>query len=394
MSSTLSNKPSSLAVQPAGRNSQDMVEQTQMSRDQIDAAEAAGILSPKQAKAMRSELAGRDPDEIVKPTKTPLASDGPVIGNEDNLRFLRSFGDVFIGVGLVLLALGVSAVVAILGGGPIFLVAAAGAYGLAEYFGRYKRAHFPTLITALAFLLFIQTGLSSLAALSGILAALITVTAMAIFYIRIRLPFCIALIAIALLYLLFALLGQVAPDLLRNQFGWVLVFSGLTIFTAALLYDRQDSHRRTRFADNAFWLHLLAAPLIIHGLVGYAVMEKAELLFDVLPVLSFTQADATIILVATGVITVIGLAINRRALIVSSLGYAGLAIAFLVKQTDANVSSTLAITLVVLGAAIVLLGVAWHPVRNQLIRVLPQWRVFPPPYVPLETRPLESTSAT
>lgn len=367
-----------------------MVEQTQMSRDQIDAAEAAGILSPKQAKAMRSDLAGRDPEEIVKPPKMPRAPDGPVIGNEDDLRFLRSFGDVFIGVGLVLLALGVSAIVAIFGGGPVFLVAAAGAYGLAEYFGRYKRAHFPTLITALAFLLFIQTGLSGLASLNGIFAAMITVAAMTMFYARIRLPFCIALIAIALLYLLFAFLGQVAPGLLRNQFGWVLVSSGLAIFAAALLYDIQDRHRRTRFADNAFWLHLLAAPLIIHGLVGYAVMEKAELLFDVLPVLSFTQADATIILAATGVITVIGLAINRRALIVSSLGYAGLAVAFLVKQTDVNLGSTVSITLILLGAAIVLLGVVWHPVRNQLIRVLPQWRVFPPPYVPLETKPLES----
>jgi hypothetical protein len=106
-------------------------------------------------------------------------------------------------------------------------------------------------------------------------------------------------------------------------------------------------------------------------------------LFDVLPVLSFTQADAMIILVATGVITVVGLAINRRALIVSSLGYAGLAVAFLVKQTDVNLGSTVSITLILLGAAIVLLGVAWHPVRNQLIRILPQWRVFPPPYEPL-----------
>ncbi|GHA88106.1 hypothetical protein GCM10009069_08820 [Algimonas arctica] len=374
-----------------------MVEQTQMSRDQIDAAEAAGILSPKQAKAMRNDVAGRDPDERLKPSRAAKAA-GPdqdaVIGNEDHLRFLRSFGDVFIGIGLVLLALGVSAIVAIFGGGPVFLVAAVGAYGLAEYFGRYKRSHFPTLITALAFLLFVQTGLSGLASVNGILAALITVAAMAIFYARIRLPFCIALIAIALLYLLFAFLGQVAPDLLRQQFGWILVSAGLAIFAVALLYDTQDLHRRTRFADNAFWLHILAAPMIIHGLVGYAVMEKAEFVFDVLPVLSFTPADATIILAATAVITVIGLAINRRALIVSSLGYAGLAIAFLVKQTELNLGSTLSITLILLGAAIVLLGVAWHPVRNQLIRVLPQWRVFPPPYVPLETNPLDTQAST
>jgi hypothetical protein len=360
-----------------------MVESIHLNREQIDAAEAAEIISPKQAKTMRNALATTDPTTLAK----PASQTGPTIGNEDNLRFLRSFGDVFIGVGLVLLALGVSAVVALFGGGPVFLVAAAGAYGLAEYFGRHKRAHFPTLITALAFLIFIHTGLSGLTSLNGIIAALITVAVMAGFYARIRLPFCIALIAVSLLYLIFALLGQTAPSLLQNHFGVVLVIAGLAIFAAALLYDIQDSHRRTRFADNAFWLHLLAAPLIIHGLVGYAVMDKTEMLFNAIPVLAFTQTDAAIILIATCVITVIGLAINRRALIVSSLGYAGLAIGFLVKQTDINFGTTISVTLILLGAAIVLLGVAWHPVRNQLIRALPQWRVFPPPYEPLETAP-------
>ena len=348
---------------------------TRLTPEQIDAAEAAGIIPPKQAKSMRADIAADDPSRRA-------ASSEPTIGDEDHLRFLRSFGDVFIGVGLVLLALGVSTVVGLFGGGPIFLVAAAGAFGLAEYFGRHKRTHFPTLITALCFLIFVQAGLSGVAALSGVIAALITVAAMALFYARIRLPFCIALIAISLLFLLFSLLAQIAPDLLRNHFGGVLVLSGLAIFAVALLYDTQDRHRRTRFADNAFWLHLLAAPLIIHGLVGYAVVKKADMLFDVIPVLNFTQSDAIIVLIATGVITLIGLAINRRALIVSSLGYCGVAIAFLVKQTDLDLGSTLAITLVLLGAAIVLLGVAWHPVRNRLIRILPDWRVFPPPYEP------------
>lgn len=359
-----------------------MAELTHMTRDQIDAAEAAGILSPKQAKAMRSDLAAREPDARPNATKRASKPSSSVIGDEDNLRFLRSFGDVFIGVGLVLLALGVSAVVALLGGGPLFLVAAAGAYALAEFFGRHKRSHFPTLITALAFLVFVQTGLSGLTAINGVVAAIMTVVAMALFYARIRLPFCIALIAVALLSLLFSLLSQVLPNMLYSHFGLVLILSGIAIFAVALLYDIQDSHRRTRFADNAFWLHLLSAPLIIHGLVGMAVIEKTDMVLDVIPALNVTQTDAAIILIATGVITLIGLAINRRALIVSSLGYVGLAIRFLIRQTDADFGATISITLVLLGAAIVLLGVAWHPVRNLLIRALPQWRVFPPPYEP------------
>lgn len=350
---------------------------TQMTRDQIDRAEAAGILSAKQAKAMRTELSAAKPLAKVDPVT-------PQIGNEDDLRFLRSFGDVFIGVGLILLALGASAITRfVFGGGSAYLLAALGAYGLAEYFGRRRRAHFPTLITALAFLIFVQRGLDAFGALGGLGglgAALITVVAMTLFYFRIRLPFCIALIAISLLYLFFAFLAQVAPDLLRNQFGGVLMLSGGMIFTAALLYDRQDLHRRTRFADNAFWLHLLAAPLLIHGFVGYAIMDRTEFLYEIIPVLDISRSDAVLVLIATGVITIVGLAINRRALIVSALGYTALAIGWLVKETRLDWGTTLSLTLLLLGAAVVLLGVAWHPLRNQLIKVLPKWKVFPPPY--------------
>ncbi|MEM7731145.1 MAG: hypothetical protein AAF311_18130, partial [Pseudomonadota bacterium] len=347
---------------------------TQMTREQIDAAEAAGIVPPRQARAMRAALAAKSPE----PAKTPDAR----IGNEDDLRFLRSFGDVFIGVGLILLALGTAAITGLVGGGPLFLGAAVAAWAMAEWFGRRKRAHFPTLITALAFLVFVQTGLSGIASLGGIGAALITVAAMGLFYWRIRLPFCIALIAVSLIYLLFAVLNEVAPGLLRREFTAVMVMSGLAVFAAALLYDVRDLHRRTRFADNAFWLHLLAAPLIIHGLVGSAVASRTDLLFDIIPTFVFTERDAGVVLAALGALTLVGLAINRRALIVSSLFYAGAAIAFLVRRTGIDLGSALSLTLVLLGAAIVLLGVAWHPARGLLLRVLPDWRVFPPPYRP------------
>lgn len=350
---------------------------TQMTREQIEQAEAAGILSRKQARAMLAELDAQDPEAASPKTGAPKTK--AVIGNEDDLRFLRSFGDVFIGVGLIILALGIAAITGMFGGGLAYLLAAGAAYGMAEYFGRKKRAHFPTLICALAFLVFIQNGLSALLPGSGVMAAAITVGGMTLFYARIRLPFCIALIAVSLIYLLFDVLGWVAPELLRQSIGLILVLSGLAIFTLALAYDTRDTHRRTRFADNAFWLHLLAAPLIIHGLIGEAVMARADSFFGI-PIPRFTESDATLILIAMAVVTVIGLAINRRALIVSSLLYAGIAVAFLFRRTGLDFGGTLAATLVLMGAMIVLLGVAWHPVRNQLIRVLPKWKVFPPPF--------------
>src|SRR5438874_3733945 len=36
---------------------------------------------------------------------------------------------------------------------------------------------------------------------------------------------------------------------------------------AAMAFDASDRERATRRADCAFWLHLLAAPLIVHSLI-------------------------------------------------------------------------------------------------------------------------------
>jgi hypothetical protein len=38
----------------------------------------------------------------------------------------------------------------------------------------------------------------------------------------------------------------------------------LVVFGIALRWDASDRERRTRRADVAFWLHLLAAPLLVH----------------------------------------------------------------------------------------------------------------------------------
>ena len=152
-----------------------------MTPEQITKALDAGIITEDQAKAMRGK-------PIIE-----ASSDAAVIGNEDDMRFLRSFSDVFISIGVGLFALGLSAVAAIFGGGFSFIGAAVIMGFMAEYFGRKRRAHAPTLITALAFLLFTQRGVGALIGdVSGITTALVTLGAMLLYYWRIRLPFCIA----------------------------------------------------------------------------------------------------------------------------------------------------------------------------------------------------------
>jgi hypothetical protein len=350
-----------------------MTNNAPMTAAQIKKALEAGIISKGQADSM---LAGHASPHQASKANIDLAQ----IGDEENLRFLRSFSDVFIAIGLVILGFGAAGLVSLLGGGVMNGLAAIACFALAFYFGKKKRAHLPCLVLALAFLIFTQAFASTLFAGSGTIAALITLCAMSLFYYFIRLPFCIALIALASLYLVFALIRIVAPTALPVHTGVILMVSGLIIFALALIYDTKDVQRKTRFSDNAFWLHFLAAPMIIHGFAIGAIRNKVDLAFGFVPTFNIDRSDAMVVLILVGIITFVGLAINRRGLIVSSLGYAGISLIYLVGGTGLGFSAVLVATLLLLGATIVLLGAVWHGLRNIIIKFLPKWKIFPPAY--------------
>lgn len=354
-----------------------------MTPDQIKAALKAGIITQDQADAM---LMREEPSTALSDQNPNRAETEAVIGNEESLRFIRGFSDVFIAIGIVLLAIGLSALSALLGGGLVYIGSAVVMALMADYFGRKKRAHLPTLITALAFLIFTQKGVGGFLTHAGIDSAittsLITLGAMLLFYWRVRLPFCIALIALSILTLFYTVLFRLAPELTNGNVGWFLGLGGLCTFATALYYDSKDLHRTTRFSDNAFWLHLAAAPLLIHGMALEAVTLKADMVFNIIPMVSFKETDAAIILIIIAFITLVGLAINRRALIVSSLGYAAIAIGYLIKNTGLGFGTVITITFLILGVSIVFLGAGWHSARNLILKILPQWRVFPPAYDP------------
>ena len=77
---------------------------TDMTPEQITKALEAGIISEAQAKTMRAKAGTAETD---------LAQ----IGNEDEMRFLRSFSDVFIAIGVGIFGFGLSVVASLMGGG-------------------------------------------------------------------------------------------------------------------------------------------------------------------------------------------------------------------------------------------------------------------------------------
>ena len=350
---------------------------SQMTPEQIKAALEAGIITQAQADNMLA-------DPIDNNGVDNNGVDSAAIGDEENLRFIRVFSDIFISIGIGLLMLGLGAIAGLFGGGIAFIGAAIICAIMAEYFGRKKRSHLPTLISALAFLVFTLNGVSGLFESAGfggdILTALITLVAMGAFYWRVRLPFCIALITLAGLYLGLTLFRMVAPDFVASQFGWVMAIGGLITLFFGIYYDSKDQHRTTRFSDNAFWLHLTAAPLLIHGSVLELVKTQTTQVLGLVPVIDVSQGDAVIMLLIVGLVTLVGLILNRRALIVSSLIYALIAVGYLLIKSGVSLTLALTLTLILIGAAITLLGVGWHPARNLIIKALPQSRFIPGPY--------------
>jgi len=89
---------------------------TDMTPAQITKALEAGIISEAQANTMRAKAGVAESD---------LSHLGAQIGNEDEMRFLRSFSDVFISIGVGIFGFGLSVVAGLFGGGTSFLFAAA-----------------------------------------------------------------------------------------------------------------------------------------------------------------------------------------------------------------------------------------------------------------------------
>ena len=180
----------------------------------------------------------------------------------------------------------------------------------------------------------------------------------AIYYARFRLPFALLPLALGVgiagvqaLILLFGWDRTAAvPQLLGLLFGFLL-------FAAAMWYDTSDPERRTRNADCGFWLHMAAAPLIVHSLLSiFGGTSLAR---------SGAGTGLTIALIAG--VTLVALAIDRRALIVSSLGYLLAAVGYVVSTASQLLGGSTFASLIVLGVVVLIVGMGWHPARRAIL---------------------------
>ena len=172
---------------------------------------------------------------------------------DEPLKFVRSFGDVFIALGILLLVISIN-MLDLSGSSHILPVIVF--VVLAEWLVRVRRLVLPGMVIVIAILFFVNKLLifdyehAKTAEL-----ALLGVTSL-LFYLRYKMPFSLLPVAISLVAIIVI---QIGTDVIDQPIVFVAI--GVAIFVVAMWFDSQDTKRQTHLSDNAFWLHLLAAPL-------------------------------------------------------------------------------------------------------------------------------------
>ncbi|MEM9705823.1 MAG: hypothetical protein AAF850_07070 [Pseudomonadota bacterium] len=353
---------------------------------------------------------------------------GPV--GEENVRFIRNFHDIFLSLGLAILISGVALTSFLIGGeailamfngslgtatqGSLRLVAgiaaanALVAWLLAEVFARSRRLFLPAIVTYIAFTTFFSIAVTVLYASTidiqnfssffgnegpgstslfeeflvfGTIMYGAAAFASLLYYARTKLALSFAIGAASFFSAIVSMVSKSAPGLLITNSVLIQILSGVFLFLLGIYFDARDPMRRTRFADNGFWLHFFAAPTIFYAVLMYVTSGAAVLTGGFSSNIQGPPvAVATLMLVF--VFALISVLINRRAFLVSGLLAAIIAVGVLFNSAGLGAAWTAAGTLLTLGIAMVVLGGAWSSIRRVVVSPFPKtgfWaRIIPP----------------
>jgi len=346
------------------------------SQNDLDEAVASGAISAEAATALRAFVDSQRASPAV---------------DEENFRLVTGFNDIFVSIASAILLFAVGwigqsigqstgLVVDIDGPSPLAPAAvAATAWGLALFFTAKRRMALPSILLLLAFVggVFTAVGFSEVLllgearlenneALGGVLAAVAGAVAAGAAWLhwnRFRVPITIAAGAAAVsaiaVGLLIGVMGD--PDQIKNIILGFVLLLGIGVFLFAMSWDSSDPARVTRRSDVAFWLHLLAAPMIVHPIFTLLGLNDG----------TATIGEGLVVIALYVVLGIAALAIDRRALLVSALAYVLYALSELFKQVGA-VELNIALTALVIGSALLLLSAFWHQARALVVRQLPE----------------------
>jgi len=339
--------------------------------EHLDLGIAEGIITAEQAAKLRALAAS------VSTAAAQVVDGGATLDPDDErFRLIGGFNDIFVAIGVLLLVSALFGLSSTLGFGAGFaFIAMAAAWALSEVFSRRLKLALPAITLALMFAG--AGGIATYMIASGLLQAsgavepesLTPDTALfglgaALFALlhlwRFRVPIDTAIAAGGLVCAVMGCIGVAGPEWAQAYRPLLWAFFGALIFVLAVRIDATDPLRMTRRSDVAFWLHLLAAPMIVNAV--------SSLFFGPEGALAVGQAVGILALFAA--FGLVALVLDRRALLVSALSYAGIAIGYLLSESIAK-DISVSLTLLGLAALVLLLSAQWRRLRRAALARLP-----------------------
>ncbi|KXI29363.1 hypothetical protein [Paraglaciecola hydrolytica] len=288
--------------------------------------------------------------------------------DEENFRLISGFNDVFVVIASGLLLVSLAWIGAMMVPWLGALALSLGAWGLAEYFVRQRRMALPAIGLLLAFLggmfalpiLYFDFAGQHVSESSLVLSGILTAIAARMHWLRFKVPITVAVGTAAAVVCVVAIIVTAIPAALSMLMP--LVFAGgLVTFAIAMLWDAGDRSRQTRRSDVAFWLHLAAAPMIVHPIFSsLGILDGLE-----------SVSSSLLVLGLYVVLALISIAVDRRAIMVSALIYVVFALSSLLNNYG-MLSYSFAITGVCIGATLLLLSAFWQNSRQAVLKWVPQ----------------------
>jgi hypothetical protein len=351
--------------------------QKMITDEDLDDAVKEGVITPGHAKALRGFAALRTRAVVEAPS-----------ADEERFRLVASFNDIFVVLACALVLVSSAWLLgdrngALTGASLLIL-----SWLLAEVFVRRRRMALPAIVltvTALSGAALAAHGATVLLRpeakpyLSWImLGAVLIVAALHAWRFRVPITSAVVMAAItaALVHAAFLYTGTWgmvahARGSVWASFPWLptltILACGVAAFAWAMAWDVRDRARTSHRNDIAFWLHLLAAPLLVYPcflLVAVAIPYQ--------PVL-----QAAIVVGAYALLAWLSLVIDRRALLVSALGYVLFALtrAFADGASDSGPAALKATPIIALvaGSVLLLLSIFWGGTRRAVMKLVPTW---------------------
>ncbi len=342
----------------------------------LEIAVAEGVISQAQADAIRA----------IKARKTV---------QEEPFTLVSNFGDLFLCLGLVIVYWSMSRFAALLGLEPmlVYLAFAALFWVLAEVFVFRARRKFPAVVSVglfiwlatKAYLIAVPSGFSWLAmftgrgevGLLGLLTALFTVTV-----VRFRLPILVLGLAVSAVLLVFTYTMRHVEPLAAFS---VLALCGAALLLVGVYLDSKDRARTGQPHEWALWLFVVGSPLMVHGLMLFVLKDRIAM-FGI----GISSGNSDLLAAQAGTViwwiaglalafTLLGLILDRRSLVASSLLYFSAVLTYAAYQSGAGLTVVLAAVPLAIGLLVIVLGLAWTPLRDLVLRVVPFARWFRPP---------------